>query len=55
MKEYPAEAGPYAHCVVGSHTWCKRSQIINITERGFEPHVMDQRKPLIQVYEWYGC
>ncbi|XP_065056698.1 uncharacterized protein LOC135684922 [Rhopilema esculentum] len=49
----PAEAGPLAHCVVGSFGWCKRSQTIDLLQKGFSPEVMDYQKPPIRACEWF--
>ena len=53
MTKCPDAAGPGAHCVAGSFDWCKRSQTINLEQKGFSAQTMDKEKPRIQVYEWY--
>jgi len=53
VTKCPDAAGPGAHCVAGSFDWCKRSQTINLEQKGFSTQTMDKEKPRIQVYEWF--
>ena len=39
--------------MVGSFDWCKRSQTIDLHEKGFSTEVMDCQRPPIRAYEWY--